>query len=225
MRILIVEDDSRVSSFLVRGLKAEGYSVQLATDGEQGLALAIEEKPEVIILDRMLPLLDGIDVLLRIREHKINTKILMLSALGNLEDKVKGLKMGADDYLSKPFQFEELLARIQALGRRDYTQEKDRVLVVGDLTLNLESLKVIRAKTDIQLTAKELAILELLMSSPQKVFSRERILANVWDAQEDPMTNVVDVYIKRLRNKIDVGFEKSYIKTFRGVGYSISSED
>lgn len=226
MRILIVEDDDRVAQFLVRGLKAEGHQVHHVGDGGDVLVNVQELNPELVILDRMLPTIDGIEVLRSIRLLRHACKILMLSALGNTEDKIHGLRMGADDYLGKPFSFEELLARIEALGRRSTASEKSesefRKLVFAELEINLDSLTVTRAGKLIKLTAKELAILELLMSKPNKVFSRERILANVWDLSEDPLTNVVDVYINRLRGKIDHGFSPAYIRTVRGAGYCVS---
>lgn len=224
MKILVVEDNPRVSSFLVRGLKAEGYQVILAEDGQRALEMAEQENPEIIILDRMLPIMDGMEVLQEVRSRKINSRILILSALAQVSDKISGLKMGADDYMAKPFEFEELLARIESLSRRSESSQISKVLEFQDLSLNLETLEVKRANKSITLTPKELAILELLISNPKKVFSRERILSNVWDASSDPMTNIVDVYIKRLRAKIDDGFDVAYIKTYRGVGYSINAE-
>lgn len=228
MKILVVEDDERVAQFLVRGLKAEGHAVHHVGDGGEALSAVGGFDPEVVILDRMLPTVDGIEILRSVRLMKRPCKVLMLSALGNTEDRVLGLRMGADDYLGKPFSFEELLARLEALARRGRehdrgpTGEEFRKLMVGELELNLDTLEVVRAGKSIKLTAKELAILELLMSKPRKVFSRERILANVWDLSEDPLTNVVDVYINRLRGKIDQGFSTPYLKTIRGAGYCIS---
>lgn len=224
MKILVVEDNQRVSSFLMRGLRAEGYQVMLAEDGQKALEMAGHENPEIIILDRMLPLLDGMEVLQEIRTRKLKARVLILSALSQVSDKVMGLKMGADDYMAKPFEFEELLARIETLSRRTDSSVPPKILSYLDLSLNLETLEVHRNGKAISLTPKELAILELLLSNPKKVFSRERILSNVWDTSEDPMTNIVDVYIKRLRTKIDEGFETPYIKTFRGVGYSIHAD-
>lgn len=221
-KVLIIEDDSRVSQFLKRGLSAEGYNVSLSETGEDGLRSALEDNPDLIILDRMLPLMNGIDVLQEIRANGLNTPILMLSAMGQVEDRILGLKMGADDYISKPFDFEELLARLEALARR--TQElakEEKDLKVEDLILNLESFQLTRKEQKISLTAKELALIELLMTYPNKVFSRERIISNVWGNSYDPLTNVVDVYIKRLRNKINEGHEKQFIITHRGLGYSL----
>lgn len=224
MKILVVEDNQRVASFLIRGLKAEGYQTLHAEDGRKGLEMALQEQPELIILDRMLPHMDGMEVLQEIRAQRVKTRILILSALSEVTDKVTGLRMGADDYMAKPFEFEELLARLESLSRRVDKVETVKVLTYKDLTLNLETLEVKRSDKSITLTPKELAILELLMTNPKKVFSRERILANVWDSNEDPMTNIVDVYIKKLRTKIDSDFPVPYIKTFRGVGYSLNAD-
>ncbi len=221
-KVLIIEDDSRVSQFLKRGLSAEGYIVSVSETGEAGLQSALEDNPDLIILDRMLPLMNGIDVLQEIRANGLNKPVLMLSAMGQVEDRILGLKMGADDYISKPFDFEELLARLEALARRTQDLAKEtKNLVVEDLTLNLESFQLSRKEAKIGLTAKELALIELLMSYPNKVFSRERIISNVWGSSYDPLTNVVDVYIKRLRNKINEGHEKQLIITHRGLGYSL----
>ena len=225
MKVLIAEDDSRVANFLMRGLKAEGYQTLLAENGKLALDLAIKESPDLIILDRMLPLLNGIEVLQELRSRQIKSRILILSALSQVSEKIEGLRMGADDYMAKPFEFEELLARLESLSRRLDSEIKVTKHTYKDLTLELNTLEVRRANKKISLTAKELAILELLISEPKKVFSRERILANAWDSNEDPMTNIVDVYIKRLRDKIDTGFEESYIKTYRGIGYSLNAED
>lgn len=221
MQILIIEDDDRVAKFLMRGLRAEGYHVQHVTDGAEGLEAVFSHRPDLVILDRMLPTMDGISVLQQLRARRAEVKVLILSALSGTEDRIQGLRMGADDYLPKPFEFEELLARIEALHRRDRKTERTRCLELGDLRLDLDQMTFHRKQVEIALTAKEIAILELLMSNPQKVFSRERILANVWDMNEDPLTNIVDVYINRLRKKIDLGAEHSYIRTVRGVGYSI----
>lgn len=224
MKVLIVEDDVRVASFLLRGLKSEGYSTLLAENGLKALELSESETPDVIILDRMLPIIDGIEVLQQIRAKKIKTRIIILSALSNVSDRIEGLKMGADDYMAKPFEFEELIARVQALARRSDSVNTNRIYTFKDLKLDLESLEVTRGKQLINLTPKELAILELLISNPKKVFSRERILANVWDTNEDPMTNIIDVYIKKLREKIDLKDCQPLIKTVRGFGYCLSEE-
>ena len=224
MHILIVEDEKKVADFLVRGLRAEGYFIDWVDDGSDALGVLIEQKPDIVILDRMLPKLDGLQICKLIRSQRLPVRILMLSALAEVSDRVDGLKAGADDYLVKPFAFEELLARIEALSNRNPFANPERKLVVGTLELNLETMRVQQEANTLLLTAKELAVLELLMSNPQKVFSRERILATVWGINEDPLTNVVDVYIRRLRKKVDAPFGKNYIKTLRGIGYCISAE-
>lgn len=202
MNILVVEDDPRVADFLLRGLKAEGYSVELARNGPDGLALARTGDPGLLLLDLMLPGLSGLELCQTLRSEGRHVPVLMLSALSNTEDKVNGLRLGADDYLTKPFAFEELLARIEALMRRGREQrQRASTLQVADLVLDLERMQASRAGQPIALTAKELAFLELLMSAPGRVYSRERILSNVWGTNEDPLTNVVDVYVRRLRAK------------------------
>ena len=234
MNVLIVEDDVRISGFLERGLRAEGYRTQVARTGTEGLALAREADRlslengllSVVLLDIMLPEMNGLEVCQTLRASRVHLPILMLTALSTLDDRVAGLRMGADDYLVKPFEFEELLARIEALGRRGRTQiqPEKTLLVVADLELNLETMRVSRSGKAITLTARELALLELMMSAPGRLFSRERILANVWGSSEDPLTNIVDVYIKRLRDKIDEGHERSLIHTMRGMGYRLEAE-
>lgn len=231
MNILVIEDDARIADFLERGLRAEGHRVQLARTGPDGLAMARDagraarddEAPTVLLLDVMLPGMSGLEVCQTLRASQVHLPILMLTALGTLEDRVSGLRLGADDYLVKPFEFEELLARIEALARRGHRQAPaaSDLLMVADLELDTRTMRASRAGRPIALTARELALLELLMSSPGRLFSRERILANVWGTNEDPLTNVVDVYIRRLRSKIDEGFERPLIHTQRGLGYRL----
>lgn len=231
MNILVIEDDARIADFLERGLRAEGHRVQLARTGPDGLAMARDagraarddEAPTVLLLDVMLPGMSGLEVCQTLRASQVHLPILMLTALGTLEDRVSGLRLGADDYLVKPFEFEELLARIEALARRGHRQAPaaSDLLVVADLELDTRTMRASRAGRPIALTARELALLDLLMSSPGRLFSRERILANVWGTNEDPLTNVVDVYIRRLRSKIDEGFERPLIHTQRGLGYRL----
>lgn len=233
MNILIIEDDPRVADFLERGLKAEGYRLRTARTGPEGLQKAQglwEEVRELdqrglVLLDLMLPGMNGLDLCQALRASRIELPILMLTALGRTEDRIAGLRMGADDYLVKPFAFEELLARIEALFRRGRTMEEpvSPSLIVGDLVLDRSQYTVARAGRDIRLTAKEIALLELLMSAPGRVFSRERILTNVWGIDEDPLTNVVDVYIRRLRAKVDDPFAAPMIETVRGLGYRINA--
>lgn len=233
MNIVIVEDDARIAGFLERGLRAEGHRVQVARTGPDGLALAHEaaraarddSTPTVVLLDVMLPGMNGLEVCQTLRAAQVQLPILMLSALGTVEDRVSGLRLGADDYLTKPFEFEELLARLEALARRgrEQVQPASARLVVADLELDRDTMRVTRAGKALSLTARELALLELLMSSPGRLFSRERILANVWGTNEDPLTNVVDVYIRRLRSKIDDGFDPPLIHTMRGMGYRLEA--
>ncbi len=220
--LLVVEDDPRVADFLGRGLRAEGYRATMARTGPEALDLAEAERFDAILLDVMLPGLDGREVCQRLRMRRDHTPILMLTALDAVEDRVEGLRLGADDYLAKPFAFDELLARLEALIRRSHRfAEAPRQLVAGDLVFDRESLTVARAGQRIELTSKELALLELLMSAPGRVFSRERILNNVWGLSEDPLTNVVDVYIRRLRRKLDGDSPLSVISTVRGAGYRL----
>ena len=231
MNILIVEDDARIAGFLERGLRAEGHRVQLARTGPEGMALAQDAHRDalaggpttLVLLDVMLPGMTGLEVCQTLRAERVHLPILMLSALGGLEDRVAGLRLGADDYLTKPFDFEELLARIEALARRgrEQAQAPAPALQVGDLSLDRDTMRASRAGTPLTLTARELALLELLMSAPGRLFSRERILANVWGSSEDPLTNVVDVYIRRLRSKIDEGHAQPLIHTVRGLGYRL----
>lgn len=233
MNILIVEDDTRVADFLERGLRAEGYRVRVARNGPDGVTFARDLDRElpgiggvgVILLDVMLPGMTGIEVCQTLRAERIKLPILMLTAMGSTGDRVAGLRMGADDYLVKPFAFDELLARIEALMRRspELRERQSQTLQVGDLELDRGTFEVRRAGKSITLTAKEIALLELMMSAPGRVFSRERILSNVWVIDEDPLTNIVDVYIRCLRTKIDIDGEDSLIRTVRGLGYSIDA--
>jgi DNA-binding response OmpR family regulator len=231
MHLLIVEDDPRVAGFLERGLRAEGYHVQLARNGPDGLAqaralaraCAETGQPGLIVLDLTLPGLSGMDVLAMLRAERNELPILVLTALGSTAARVAGLRGGADDYLAKPFAFEELLARIEALGRRARETRPARPDCprVGDLELDRARCAARRGGREIRLTARELAVLDLLISAPGRVFSRERILAAVWGASSDPLTNIVDVYIRRLRAKIDDPFDTALIETVRGLGYRL----
>lgn len=233
MRILVVEDDPRVADFLDRGLRAEGYKLTVARTGPEGLALAQDlgrelrsaPEPALVILDVMLPGLSGLEVCQTLRASGFSLPILMLTALSALEDRVSGLRLGADDYLAKPFAFEELLARIEALLRRPQQLGSGPAtrLEVADLVLDRSTMKLTRQGQPVSLTAKELALLELLMSAPGRLFSRERILANVWGTHQDPLTNVVDVYIRRLRAKIDEGRPVPLLQTQRGLGYRLEA--
>lgn len=224
MKILIVEDDDKVAAFLARGLKAEGYLTQVITNGRDVLEAVRQFEPDIIVLDRMLPQVDGLTLCQQLRSKQVNARILMLSALSEVEERVKGLRCGADDYLGKPFHFEELLARIESLAKRGLSPVQSRQLQVADLLLDLDTMRVQRAGRDLLLTAKELAILELLMANSGKVYSRERILTNVWGLNEDPLTNIVDVYMARLRKKVDEHHPQKLLHTRRGLGYCLQAE-
>jgi len=226
MRILIVEDEARIANFLERGLRAEGHFSVVADDGESGLALALEGDFDLLLLDLMLPGIHGHEVCQQLRMSKVNTPMIILSAMDSLEDVIAGLRMGADDYLTKPFSFEELLARIETIMRRSSAIEGETLLLrAGPLEFDRQSLRFSVAGNEMKMTAKELAIIELLMSNPGTLFSRERILSNVWGMNMDPLTNVVDVYIGKLRKKIDSGSSDSMIETVRGLGYRLNIED
>lgn len=222
-RILLVEDDDRIVSFIKRGLEAEGYVVDVTESGEDGLAMVRETPYGLIILDRMLPGVDGLEVCRKLRRERHEHLVLMLTARDSLQDKVEGLKGGADDYLTKPFAFDELIARMEALLRRGSSTGTDPVLKVGDLALDSAGKKVWRGEREISLTAKEFRLLAYLMAHPGAVISRTRLLNNVWDLSFDPETKVVDVYIRYLRSKIESAGEKPLIKTVRGFGYVISA--
>ena len=223
MRILIVEDETRIADFLQRGLRAEGHFPVVANDGESGLALALEGDFDLILLDMMLPGLHGRDICQQLRMSKVNTPLIILSAMDSLDDVIAGLRMGADDYMTKPFSFEELLARIETVMRRSSeVASEEQSLALGPLAFDRESLRFTVDGKEIKMTAKELAIIELLMSHPGTLFSRERILSNVWGMNMDPLTNVVDVYIGKLRKKIDSDKSNSIIETVRGLGYRLN---
>lgn len=225
MRILIVEDEARIADFLQRGLRAEGHFCVIANDGESGLSLALDGDFDLILLDLMLPGMHGREVCQQLRMNKINTPLIILSAMDALEDVITGLRMGADDYMTKPFSFEELLARVETVMRRSSTiTAEEQVISAGQLMFDRQSLRFSVNGEDIKMTAKELAIIELLMSNPGTLFSRERILSNVWGLNMDPLTNVVDVYIGKLRKKIDSESGQSVIETVRGLGYRLSAD-
>ena len=225
MRVLLVEDDQRIVDFVQRGLKAEGYVVDVARNGLEAIALGSEGKFQAIILDLGLPDLNGRQVCERLRNNGVGTPILMLTARDTVQDKVTGLRSGADDYMTKPFAFEELLARLEALMRRRGGEIKPEVkeLRIADLILNLETHEVKRGETLIDLTPKEFSLLECFMRMPGKVLSRTRILEQVWGYSADPLTNVVDVYIRQLRRKIDDDYDLKLLKTVRGFGYKLDA--
>lgn len=221
MRILVVEDEKKVASFIKKGLEEDYYSVDIALDGKEGSKLAFSDEYDLIIMDIMLPFKDGISILKEIRQEKITTPVLMLTAKDDISDKVLGLDSGADDYLPKPFAFDELLARVRALLRRNSTDEKNVILRVSNLQLDTQSHKAYRNETEIFLTQKEYSILEYLMRNKNRVISRVKLSEHVYDYHFDSDTNVIDVYINKLRNKIDKGFENQILITVRGVGYMI----
>ena len=225
MRILIVEDETRISDFLQGGLRAEGHFCIIANDGETGLSLALEGNFDLILLDLMLPGMSGQEVCQQLRMKRISTPLIILSALDSLDDVIAGLRMGADDYLTKPFSFEELMVRIETIMRRslDIT-DQEHTLKVGPLVFDRQSLRFSADGIDIKVTPKELAIIELLMTNPGTLFSRERILNNVWGMDMDPLTNVVDVFIGKLRKKIDRDSGSSIIETVHGQGYRLNLE-
>jgi len=218
MRILVIEDEKKITDFIKRGLKEEGYAVDVAYDGQEGEFLAKTNEYDLILLDLMLPKVDGLSVCKNLRASGILTPIIMLTAKSAVEDRVEGLDAGADDYLMKPFAFEELLARIRAVLRKKNTKVTN-VIQVDDLTLDLVTHDVTRSGKHIELTAKEYALLEYLMRNTGSVVTRTMISEHVWDIDFDTFTNVIDVYINYLRNKIDSGFEKKLIQTIRGRGY------
>jgi two-component system OmpR family response regulator len=221
MHLLIVEDDADTASYMRKGLTEAGYTVDHADNGRDGLFLATSGSFDAIILDRMLPGLDGLAVLQALRAANITTPVLILSALGQVDDRVKGLRAGGDDYLSKPFAFSELQARIEALLRRRDAQAVETKLVVGDLELDLLTRKVRRGAKPIDLQPREMRLLEFMMRHAGQVVTRTMLLEGVWDYHFDPQTNVIDVHISRLRQKLDKGFDKPLLHTMRGAGYSI----
>jgi two-component system OmpR family response regulator len=219
MRTLLIEDDIKIASFIEKGLKAAGFAVDHAPNGRDGLHLALTEPYDAAIIDLMLPGLDGLAVIERMRREKINIPVIILSARDSIDDRVRGLGAGGDDYLTKPFSFSELLARIHALMRRASGAAEPTRLRVGNLAMDLISREVVREDRKIDLQPREFALLEYLMRNTGRVVSKTMIMEHVWDYHFDPMTNVVEARISRLRNKIDKPFERKLIHTVRGVGY------
>ncbi|MCW5555458.1 MAG: response regulator transcription factor [Verrucomicrobiae bacterium] len=220
MKILVVEDEKKIASFVRKGLEAQGFVVDVAHDGDAGLTLATTRPYDVAILDIMLPGRDGLSVLRTLRERKQPLPVILLTARGELNERLEGLNLGADDYLTKPFHIEELVARLHAVTRRA-TGQSQSILAVADLTMNLLTREVSRAGQPIELTTREFSLLEHLLRSPGRVLTRVEITERVWEYHFDPGTNLVDVYIQRLRKKVDGEFAEKLIETVRGVGYRI----
>ena len=226
MHILLIEDDVNAASYVIKGLKESGYVVDHAQDGEKGMEFAISLKFDVMVIDRMLPKIDGLSLIKEIRNENIDTPILILSARGEVDEKGLGLKAGADDYLAKPFSFSELLARIEVLHRRSNPDIKETILNVGSLSMNLLTRKVHREGIEIELQPREFRLLEFLMRRSNQVVTRTMLLEGVWEYHFDPQTNVIDVHISRLRSKIDKPFDgKEMLFTERGAGYALRSNE
>jgi two-component system, OmpR family, response regulator len=219
MRALIVEDDRTIADFVAKGLREAGFAVDQAADGDEGLTLAMDAEPDVMVVDVMLPKRDGLALIEELRRRGRTTPVLVLSARRSVDDRVKGLQAGGDDYLTKPFAFAELLARVQALVRRATRAAEPTSLSVEDLTLDLLTRKVVRDGRPIDLRPREFALLEYLLRNRGKVVSKTMILSHVWEYNFDPQTNIVDVLVSRLRDRIDKPFERKLLQTVRGVGY------
>ena len=224
MRILVVEDDKKIASFIVKGLKENGFAVDHAANGEDGLHLAMAAPYDASIVDIMLPKLDGLSLVQELRNQKITLPVIILSAKASVDDRIRGLQSGSDDYLVKPFAFSELLARVHALIRRATSTTEPTTLSAGDLQLNLVTRDVTRGDQKLDLQAREFSLLEYLMRNSGRVVSKTMILEHVWNYSFDPQTNVVDVLVCRLRNKVDRDFEKKMIQTLRGVGYVLKAD-
>ena len=221
MRLLVVEDDRDAADYLVKAFREVGHVADAAIDGEEGFGMALDGQYDVLIVDRMLPKLDGLTVIGNLRDKGVETPVLILSALGQVDDRVKGLRAGGDDYLPKPYSFSELLARVEVLSRRRGGRGEETVLRVGDLSLDRMSREVRRGEEEITLQPREFRLLEYLMKHAGQVVTRTMLLENVWDYHFDPQTNVIDVHISRLRSKIDKGFSQPLLHTIRGAGYMV----
>jgi two-component system OmpR family response regulator len=221
MRLLIIEDDRDAADYLAKAFREVGHVADLAADGEEGLAHALDGQYDVLIVDRMLPKRDGLSLIGALRAKAVETPVLILSALGQVDDRVKGLRAGGDDYLAKPYAFSELLARAEVLSRRRGGRSEETLYRVGDLELDRLSHRVSRGATEIALQPREFRLLEYLMKHAGQVVTRTMLLENVWDYHFDPQTNVIDVHISRLRSKIDKGFTQALLHTVRGAGYMI----
>jgi two-component system OmpR family response regulator len=226
MHLLLIEDDLQAAEYLVKGLRDSGYTVEHSADGRDGLTKATQQRYDVIIADRQLPYLDGLAIIGTLREQSDRTPVLILSALGTVDDRVHGLKAGGDDYLTKPFAFTELLARIEALSRRGTASAAEVTrLQLADLEMDLLTRRVMREGRNIDLTAKEFQLLEYLLRRPGQVVTRTMLLEGVWNLHFDPQTNIIDVHMSRLRNAVDKGFSKALIHTVRGAGYVLKDEN
>ena len=221
LRVLIIEDDQDAAGYIAEGLENCGYSVEQVHNGAEGLKIALENEFEVLIVDRMLPELDGLSIIRKLREEHIKTPVLILSALAEVDDRVEGLSAGGDDYLVKPYAFSELLARLQALTRRKNGIQEDMILQIADLELDRLQRRVTRSGHKINLQPREFRLLEYLMSNAGQIVTRNMLLEKVWEYHFDPQTNVIDVHISRLRGKIDKDFSPPLIHTERGTGYSL----
>ncbi len=221
MRILVVEDDKKIASFIVKGLRQAGFTVDHADNGQTGLELALASPYDAAVMDVMLPKLDGLSAIEQLRQNKVPTPVIILSAKRSVDDRIKGLQSGGDDYLTKPFSFAELLARLHALIRRATHESEPTRFTVSDLSLDLLTREVARAGVKIDLQPREFALLEYLMRHSGQVVSKTMIIEQVWGYAYDPMTNIVDVLVSRLRNKIDRDFDAKLIQTYRGVGYAL----
>ncbi len=222
MRILIIEDDSEAAAYIVKAFREAGHTADHAADGLEGYAMARDGAYDVLVVDRMLPKLDGLSLIGGLREQKVETPILILSALGQVDDRVKGLRAGGDDYLAKPYAFSELLARVEVLARRNKSATQDQTVYrLADLELDRLAHKLTRAGKEIVLQPREFRLLEYLMKHAGQVVTRTMLLEHVWDYHFDPQTNVIDVHISRLRSKIDKGFDVPLLHTIRGAGYTI----
>jgi len=224
MKVLVIEDDREAAAYVVKGLGESGYVVDHAAEGRDGLFMATDGSYDALIVDRMLPGMDGLAVISALRAAEVKTPALILSALGAVDDRVKGLRAGGDDYLVKPFAFAELLARLEALLRRGGATHTTTKLSVGDLEMDLLARRVQRAGREIELLPREFRLLEFMMRRAGQVVTRTMLLENVWDYHFDPQTNVIDVHVSRLRQKIDKGFERALLHTVRGAGYRLAAE-
>jgi len=221
MNVLLIEDDQNTRDFISKGLTEAGHHCQSCEEGKEGLFQALESPYEVMVIDRMLPGLDGITIINTIRQANINTPIIILSALSDVQQRVEGLKAGADDYLSKPFAFSELMARLEVLTRRNFGEQQETTLSIDNLEMDLLAHKVTRGNKVLDLQSREFRLLEYLLRHKEQVVTRTMLLENVWDYHFDPQTNIIDVHISRLRAKVDKDFDTPLIHTIRGSGYSL----